>query len=86
MAQAAAMSPRTFTRRFQEATGKSPADWLIDARVERARELLEQTDLTIEQIAARSGFGTAATLRHHFRRKLRLSPLAYRARFAEQSA
>jgi AraC family transcriptional regulator, transcriptional activator FtrA len=74
------------TRRFQEATGKSPADWLIDARVERARELLEQTDLSIEQIAARCGFGAAATLRHHFKRKLQLSPLAYRARFAEEPA
>ena len=86
MADLAAMSPRTLTRRFQEATGKSPADWLIDARVERARELLEQTDLSIEQIAARCGFGAAATLRHHFRRKLQLSPLAYRARFAEEPA
>lgn len=86
MAELAAMSPRTFMRRFQETTGKTPSEWLIDARVERARELLEHSDLSIEQIAARSGFGTAATLRHHFRRKLQLSPIGYRARFARDSA
>jgi AraC family transcriptional regulator, transcriptional activator FtrA len=86
MAELAAMSPRTFMRRFQETTGKTPVEWLIDARVERARELLEHSDLSIEQIAARSGFGTAATLRHHFRRKLQVSPISYRARFARDSA
>jgi AraC family transcriptional regulator, transcriptional activator FtrA len=83
MARAAAMSPRTFIRRFRDATGRSPAEWLIDARVERARELLETSDLNIDAIAERCGFGTSATLRHHFRRKLSLSPLAYRARFAQ---
>jgi AraC family transcriptional regulator, transcriptional activator FtrA len=86
MAELAAMSPRTFIRRFQEATGKTPADWLIEARIERARELLEDTDLSIEHIAAQSGFGTPATLRHHFRRKLQVSPIAYRARFSRNSA
>jgi AraC family transcriptional regulator, transcriptional activator FtrA len=82
MARAAAMSPRTFMRRFRDATGRSPAEWLIDARLERARELLESTELTIDEIAQRCGFGASATLRHHFRRKLSLSPLAYRARFS----
>jgi len=86
MARAAAMSPRTFVRRFRDATGRSPAEWLIEARVERARELLETTDLTIDEIAERCGFGGGATLRHHFRRKLSLSPLAYRARFARDVA
>jgi AraC family transcriptional activator FtrA len=86
MARAAAMSPRTFVRRFRDATGRSPAEWLIEARVERARELLETTDLTIDEIAERCGFGGSATLRHHFRRKLSLSPLAYRARFARDVA
>ncbi len=84
MARAAAMSPRNFMRRFREATGRSPAEWLVDARVERARELLETTDLGIDVIAARCGFGAAATLRHHFRRKLTLSPLAYRESFARE--
>lgn len=82
MAGRAAMSPRNFMRRFQEATGRTPADWLIEARVERARELLEGTDLSIDEIARRSGFGAAATLRHHFRRRLNLSPIEYRERFS----
>lgn len=82
MAERAAMSPRTFIRRFQDATGRSPLEWLNDSRVERARELLETTDLSVEEIAGRCGFGGAAALRHHFRTKLSLSPMAYRARFA----
>jgi AraC family transcriptional regulator, transcriptional activator FtrA len=82
MAQRAAMSSRTFMRRFQTATGRSPLEWLTDSRVERARELLETTDLSVEEIAARCGFGGSAALRHHFRSKLSLSPMAYRARFA----
>jgi AraC family transcriptional regulator, transcriptional activator FtrA len=86
MAHAAAMSPRTFMRRFREATGRSPAEWLIDARIERARELLETTDLGIDAIATRCGFGSDATLRHHFRRKVTLSPIAYRERFARGAA
>jgi AraC family transcriptional regulator, transcriptional activator FtrA len=82
LADAAAMSPRTFVRRFRDATGRPPLEWLIDARIERARELLESTDLTIEEIAARSGFGAAATLRHHFRRKVALTPIDYRGKFS----
>lgn len=81
MAERAAMSPRNFIRRFQEATGKPPLDWLIDARIAHARELLEATELSIDEVARRSGFGAAATLRHHFRRKLALSPAEYRERF-----
>jgi AraC family transcriptional regulator, transcriptional activator FtrA len=86
MAKRAAMSPRNFIRRFQEATGATPLEWLIDARLARARELLESTDLTVEDVAQRCGFGAAATLRHHFRRKLALSPLEYRQRFSQRSA
>lgn len=81
MAELAAMSTRNFIRRFQEATGKTPSDWLIDARIERARELLEATDLAVDEIARRCGFGTAATLRNHFRRRVQLSPMEYRERF-----
>ncbi len=81
MAELAAMSTRNFIRRFQEATGKTPGDWLIDARLERARELLETTSMSVEDIAHRSGFGTSATLRNHFRRRLQLAPLEYRERF-----
>lgn len=82
MAALVAMSERSFLRRFHQTTGTSPADWLANARVDRAKELLESTTLSVEAVAAQSGFGSAITLRHHFRRKIGLSPLAYRQRFA----
>jgi AraC family transcriptional activator FtrA len=81
MAARAAMSERTFVRRFREATGAAPGEWLVTARLDRARELLEATSLSIEQVALESGFGAAATLRHHFRSRLGLSPAAYKERF-----
>ncbi|MEO5559872.1 MAG: transcriptional regulator FtrA [Dokdonella sp.] len=81
LASSVAMSERTFLRRFRETTGTTPADWLISTRVERARELLETSTLPIEAIAAGSGFGSAVTLRHHFRRKLGVSPRDYQQRF-----
>lgn len=83
LAAMAAMSERSFMRHFKEATGMSPASWLISARVDRARELLEGSSLSIDAIAGECGFGSAITLRHHFRRKLGTSPSAYKARFAQ---
>jgi AraC family transcriptional activator FtrA len=83
LAAMAAMSERSFMRRFKEVTGMSPADWLISARVDRARELLEGSPLSVEAIAGECGFGSAITLRHHFRRKLGISPSAYKTRFAQ---
>ena len=76
LAASAAMSERTFLRRFQAATGMTPADWIVRARLDIARELLERTGLSIEQIATRTGLGTAMTMRHHFRRKMGVSPLS----------
>ncbi|UNO40846.1 helix-turn-helix domain-containing protein [Streptomyces sp. MST-110588] len=75
------MSVRTFTRRFREEAGISPLQWLTQQRVERARQLLEETDLTIDRIAAEAGFGTAASLRQHLQAALGVSPSAYRATF-----
>jgi AraC family transcriptional activator FtrA len=86
LARLAAMSERTFLRRFREATGSTPADFLIAARVDRARELLEATALPVEEVAAQSGFGAIATLRHHFQRRLGVSPATYRQRFARSAA
>ena len=81
IARQSGMSLRTFQRRFREATGTAPGDWLIRRRVACARHLAETTDLTIEQIATRSGFGAAETLRHHFRRLVGISPATYRRTF-----
>src|SRR5690606_24730771 len=68
------MSVRTLTRRFRAETGRTLGDWMADARVDRARELLEITDLPIDAVAERAGFATAAALRKHFRDRLGLAP------------
>ncbi|MEV6522954.1 helix-turn-helix domain-containing protein [Longispora sp. NPDC051575] len=81
MAGHARMSVRTFTRRFREETGLSPARWLAAQRVERARQLLETTDLPIDRIAERAGFGTATSLRQHLHGVVGVSPAAYRSAF-----
>ena len=80
------MSVRTFIRRFTEATGTSPGDWLIEERVALAKQLLCQRNLTMDEIAATVGFGSAHTLRHHFRRQIGISPTQYRARFLAEAA
>jgi AraC family transcriptional activator FtrA len=82
LARLAAMSERTFMRRFRATTGLSPADWITRARVDRARELLESTTLPIDHIAERCGLGSPTTLRHHFRKKVGVSPADYRRRFS----
>ncbi|MFF0411789.1 GlxA family transcriptional regulator [Kitasatospora sp. NPDC004745] len=81
LADRAGMSVRTFTRRFREETGSSPGQWLTVQRTERARQLLERTDLTVDQIARESGFGTAASLRLQLRGRLDVAPSAYRRTF-----
>ncbi len=75
------MSVRTFTRRFREEVGMSPAQWLTQQRIERARQLLEKTDLPVDRIAADAGFGTATSLRQHLHTALGVSPSAYRSTF-----
>lgn len=80
------MSPRTFARRFRSETGATPAAWLNSQRVLRAQELLESTDLNIEEIARESGFGHPVLLRHHFAKVLDTSPQSYRRAFRGQLA
>ncbi len=82
LAQRAGMSLRAFQRRFRETLGTTPGEWLIRARVARARELAETTDLSVERIAAEAGFGSVETLRHHFRRLVGTTPARYRRSFA----
>lgn len=84
LAAMAAMSQRSFIRRFKASTGTTPVEWLTGLRVDRARELLEGSSMSIDLIADQTGLGTATTMRHHFRRKLGTSPGAYRQRFAPQ--
>jgi AraC family transcriptional activator FtrA len=81
LARRAKMSPRTFARRFKAATGTTPLQWLLTQRVVLAQRLLEGTDLPVEVVAQRAGFGSSATLRQHFARVVGTAPLAYRQTF-----
>lgn len=81
LASHAGMSVRTFTRRFRAEVGMSPNQWVTQRRVDRARELLETTDLPVESVAHESGFGSAALLRQHLRAAIGVSPLSYRRTF-----
>jgi transcriptional regulator GlxA family with amidase domain len=82
----AAMSPRTFARRFSDLTGSTPHRWLCRQRVLLAQRLLETTDVAVEQIADQCGLGTAANLRLHFRAEIGVSPAAYRRTFRQDPA
>ncbi|TBF36977.1 transcriptional regulator FtrA [Rhizobium leguminosarum] len=84
LAKRVGMSKRTFSRRFEIATGTTPARWLLDARMVRARDLLEETDLPIESVAETVGFKSATLLRHHFRQQFATTPVAYRAAFGRR--
>ncbi|MER6327752.1 GlxA family transcriptional regulator [Streptomyces sp. NPDC014983] len=81
LAEQEAMSVRTFTRRFREEVGVSPGQWLTQQRVERARQLLESTDLSMDQVARSAGFGTAQSMRQHMQQALGVTPTAYRRTF-----
>jgi transcriptional regulator GlxA family with amidase domain len=82
MARHAGYSPRSFARRFRAETGTTPLQWLIGRRVAEAQRLLEGTRLSVEDVAARCGFGGAVALRQHFGRMVGTSPTAYRRAFA----
>lgn len=82
LARRVGMSQRTFLRRFQDATGTTPTRWLLNERLLRVKDYLENSKLSIDSIAEQTGFGQAATLRHHFRQHYALSPARYRKQFA----
>src|SRR4029453_18010105 len=81
LAGRALLSPRSFARRFRAATGTTPMQWLLRQRVLHAQRLLETTDLSVERVSQRCGFGTATALRVHFRRIVGTTPMAYRRTF-----
>jgi AraC family transcriptional regulator, transcriptional activator FtrA len=82
LARRAAMSPRTFARRFGEQTGTTPHQWLTHQRLLAAQRRLETTAESIDQVAEAVGLQTAATLRQHFSRVLGTTPTAYRRQFS----
>ncbi|MBQ1089439.1 GlxA family transcriptional regulator [Streptomyces sp. B93] len=83
LARHAAVSPRTLSRRFVEDTGYTPMQWVMRARVDAARELLERSERSVEQIAADVGLGTGANLRLHFQHVLGTTPSEYRRTFSQ---
>lgn len=84
LARQAMVSVRTLTRRFHAETGLTPLQWLLQQRIEHARELLESTALSVDEVARSSGLGTADSLRMHLMRRVGLTPTAYRARFTRR--
>jgi transcriptional regulator GlxA family with amidase domain len=81
LAARAHLSPRTFARRFRAETGTTPFHWLTGQRILLAQRLLEESEDSVDLVASRTGFGTAAVLRHHFSRRLGTTPQAYRRTF-----
>jgi len=81
LARRAAVSPRTLTRRFRQATGLAPGEWLHGERLRLARRLLETSDDPIERVARHAGYDTPVAMRAQFARRLRTSPRAYRRTF-----
>jgi transcriptional regulator GlxA family with amidase domain len=81
LAARARMSVRTFNRRFREETGTAPGAWIIEQRISYARQLLETTDLAVDDIARRAGLGSSASLRQHLRATVGVSPSTYRRTF-----
>ena len=80
------MSRRNFTRHFRQATGTSFKQWLLNQRLAHAQSLLEHSAASIDVVAQEAGFGTALSLRQHFRANLQTSPSAYRKLFREKQA
>lgn len=83
VAKYAAMSPRTLNRRFHAEVGSTPLQWLRTKRVMVAQSLLETTDLSVEEIADQTGFGSALNFRQHFARTVGTTPQAYRRTFTQ---
>ena len=86
LAERAAMSRRHFTRHFRQATGTSFKQWLLSQRLSHAQRMLERSDASIDLVADEAGFGSALSLRQHFRAVLQTSPSAYRKQFRAQQA
>ncbi|WAH62131.1 helix-turn-helix domain-containing protein (plasmid) [Pseudomonas silvicola] len=78
------MSRRTFIRRFHDATGTSPGEWLLGIRLEKACAMLENNALSIDQVAEQAGFGSPEALRHHFRQRFNTTPTKWRKAFNER--
>lgn len=86
LAARTAMSRRTFTRHFIKATGMTLVDWLVNERLQRARDMLETTSLSVEKISDMAGFQTPISFRQHFKKRFQVSPRDWRRTFGEKTA
>lgn len=81
LAARCAMSRRTFSRQFRQTTGATVVQWLVAERLAYCQRLLESTDQSVESIATLCGFGSALSLRQHFKAAFGVAPLAWRKMF-----
>ena len=81
MVEMSLLPERSFKRRFTQATGFTPLEYVHALRIEEAKQILETTDLSIDAVADEVGYEDASFFRRLFRRKVGLSPNAYRLRF-----
>ena len=84
LAAHACMSKRSFTRRFRETTGTTPARWVVTRRLDAARSLLETTTWNVDRIARHCGFASPVTFRQNFVGEFATTPTLYRRRFAHR--
>jgi len=84
LAVQAGMSRRTFLRRFHDATGTTPGEWMLTVRLEKACALLESGKMSVDSVAEQAGFGSPEALRHHFRQRLNTTPTRWRKEFRER--
>lgn len=84
IASKANMSRRSFDRNFKKSYSMTPSEWLTERRLEVAKDLLEATELSIEQVAAESGYDSSVTLRQNFKKVLSISPSDYRMSFSQR--
>lgn len=85
LARRAAMSPRTFARRFRDTIGSTPHQWVLRQRVMLAQRLLESTDLPVDTIAWQCGLGSPQNLRINFRQIMGATPTDYRRAFRAEA-
>ena len=78
MANASHMSVSYFSKIFKEAAGSSPYDYLLTVRLDKAKEMLRQTDCSIESIAYKTGFNSASNFLYFFKKETGISPLKFR--------
>lgn len=86
MTRVSGLTPRTFKRRFEAATGYAPLDYVLSLRMEEAKQMLEAGDEGIDDIAAEVGYSEPAAFRRLFKRATGITPMQYRQRFRRKDA